>query len=257
MATSEPIVIPYLESPPDEQPFSRLNEILEVIKNKLEQPISALAEAQNLLEEAKRPPPEMETWMRLLRLQAYTKYYNVGTVLERTKEFSDKVVIPFMGRFPLDKSDRTLGGIDMAQKASRTTAAEWEEAEKEMNEFSDGITTTLEKLRGVLDEGKGRGPVATVLMETSLQAVNELLGVVKEACTILGKTSGYLRGIEKDIQSEKLIGLELQPGEIETMKKRWEAFSESMNTLDCIAFKDIVGMAIFLGSLRSGLSGLI
>ncbi|KXN87004.1 hypothetical protein AN958_09347 [Leucoagaricus sp. SymC.cos] len=150
MATSEPVVISYLKLPPEEQPFFRLKEIFEVIRDKLEQSTFALAEAQNF----KKPelfPPEIKSLMRSLREFASTQCLNVIEVIRTMHEFSG-TIMQFLDALPITTSDPTPKIIEIARYASRTSAARWEEAEKEMKEFSDEVITTLEKLRVVLDK---------------------------------------------------------------------------------------------------------
>ncbi|KAF5348538.1 hypothetical protein D9756_009545 [Leucocoprinus leucothites] len=244
MSESQPVLISYLRLPPNEQLFSRLKEILLLLREKLEHLTLALAVPQD----PDSPfvlPKEVNKALKPLRTAASGQSIALGNVLFQTRLFANKTLQLVD---TLEAADSKVEKPDVIEKLiynAKTAVESCETAAKEMEEVSELTTSTIQSLRPVIDKTSNNASAA-VFTEENSQVVNELLKATREGSTLFRQTGQYYRDAGEHFRDDEALRANPpSPEEINVVRQRWTAFVTSLGDYEADLSK--IGAAIRLG----------
>ncbi|KXN90382.1 hypothetical protein AN958_04251 [Leucoagaricus sp. SymC.cos] len=221
MSSLQPVVVSYLKVsqyvfslsliiahmvsaklPPDEEPFFRSKEILELFKEKLEQLTFALAATQGS-DKSDPLPPEILELLKPLRELAARQCEIVGVNTNHLKMFA-KASLRLVNASSTASAEQGVAAfVERVTRSARVSAGNWRDAEKGMEQLSEEIVTTMEKITAVLN--KDRVATASIVFnEENSQAVNDFIHAARDGSALFRNNVQFLQETADHFQNVDL-----------------------------------------------------
>ncbi|KXN83338.1 hypothetical protein AN958_01556 [Leucoagaricus sp. SymC.cos] len=237
---SLPPIIAHIVSaklPPDEEPFFRSKEILELFKEKLEQLTFALAATQGP-NNSDPLPSEIVDLLKPLRRSTAEQCENVGVNMRFLQMFAEDSLQLVNASSTASAGQGVAALVQEVTKSAQLSAGNWRDAEKGMEQLSEEIVTTVEKITAVIN--KDRAATASIVFdERNSQAINDFIHATQDGSALFRNNAQFLQETADHFQD---IDLQVQlptEQEIAIMRERWSGFLEHLEPLKSRTFAAI------------------
>ncbi|KXN89161.1 hypothetical protein AN958_06164 [Leucoagaricus sp. SymC.cos] len=248
MADSQPVLISYLKLPPDEQPFFRIKEILLLYKDKLETLTFAVASPQGL-DDFKPLVPEYIELLEPLRKLGCAQCDTARNIVAEVRRVA-RVFRQVLDALPIPGDVEKMPHVVVHLLFTiRRAAAQWEEAQQGVEQFSKEIVATVGKITALLNKDPTKAAAAASLLENHSDTVGELIQATQECRAIYRRMSEFLRDAENKFQGDYFKGKLVSPDEIDLVRRRWTGLGMSLDTLTNTIFSTISTEILFSPSI--------